>query len=305
MTITPAPAALGITLSDWVDELTEEYLSRRDKAPLDLLASALTTTATAITVQYGDSGLRAQTRVEIDDELIHLWAESSSAKTFTVQRGMSGSTAAAHDDKAMIRVGPRWPRIVIARQLEREIRSWPTAIYAVASGEFAVDASTETVDLTGLSTYEIIRLCRVQRDHARANDGSWPTIPASLERNQANEFTSGYALRLHGVIEKGTTLRVAIGYRHPIPAIDMSADLGTAYHLSGALADAAMLGVAGRLLLTDEVDRTDDRSQPRPRRAEDVPPGHRLQTGQALLVERDRLLQREAERLTSAYTPSY
>lgn len=300
MTITPSPDALGVTLAQWVDQLHGEYLARREKTELDQLASAVTTTATSITLTHFATGVRPQVQVEIDDELLHVWGPTATEGQHTVRRGHGGSTAVQHSADALVRVGPRFPRIALARQLEREIRSWPVAIYATAVGDYDVVAGDEVIALTGLDDYEVIRLIRVQSEHADTANESWPDVPATLER-----LSTGYQIRLHGTAARAGTARVRVGYRHPVPALSWSADLGTAYHLNGALADAAMLGVAGRLLLTDEIDRSDDRAQPRPRRGEDVPPGHRMQTGQALLEERDRLLRMEAERLLSAYTPRF
>ncbi len=302
MSITPTGTSLGRTLGDWCDELHREYLERKDRTPLEELNGAVTTGATLITVSHG-STLRSQVAVEIDDELLHVWGDGSAAQSFVVRRGHAGSTAVQHSDGALVRVGPRFPRITLAKQLRREVRSWPVAIYAVAVGEFDIAADTEAFDLDGLSGYELFRVLRVQQDHPTEANATWPEISHVLERRQnTTDFPSGYALRLPVVPGTARTIRVTVGYRHPVPAsLDFTADLGTTWHLNDTLADAAMLGVAGRLLATGETDRTDDRSQARPRRAEEVPPGHNLQAGQALFAERDRLLALEAERLLTQY----
>lgn len=307
MTITPTPTPLGRTVGDFCDEILREYLDRNEVVELDRLKQAVSPAADTVYVSFSASGLRAQARMEIGDELLHIWAAADSPGGYVVERGVNGSTPAAHDANTVIRVNPRWPRIVLANQLAREIRTWPTAVGAVAVGDFDVAGSTEAMDLDGLAGFDVRRVLRVQRDHASAANLSRPGLKGILERRQdPGDFPSGYALRFPMTPGVSTTVRVAVLYAHPIPpAIDFGADLGLAYHLSPRLADAAMLGIAGRLLAADEVSRTDDRSQPRARLAEDVPPGHRLQTGQALLLERDRLLKTEAEALLNAYAPTF
>lgn len=234
---------------------------------------------------------------------MHVWARNN-PNGYDVQRGFLETTAAAHVDGTIVVVNPRWPLIDLARGLQREIRSWPVAVVAVAAGTFSVAASAETIPLTGLESVEVQRLFRVQRPHHRTSDTSWPVIDANLEYAQdPDSFGTVPVLRLSQCRDAGD-VRVIVGYQHPTVDdgdLDFTDDIGTTNHLTKGLADAAMLGVAGRLLLAQEVARTDDRSQTRPRRGEDVPPGHQMQAGEALLRERDRLLKMEVERLTSRY----
>lgn len=307
MTFTPTQPALGRTVGDFCDQVLGEYLDRNEVVELDRLKEAVSATADEVFVSFSASGLRPQARMEIDDELLHIWADADVPGGYVVQRGVGHTTAALHEAGAVIRVNPRWTRSVIATQLAREIRSWPTNVGAVATADFPVANGAETVDLDGLVDFDVRRVLRVQRTHASMANSSRPGFRGILERRQdLTAFPSGYALRFPLTPGVATVVRVAVLYAPPVPAeVDYTADLGADYHLSSRLADAAMLGVAGRLLLTDEINRTDDRSQSRPRLAEQVPPGHRLQTGQGLLAERDRLLKTEAETILNEYPPSF
>lgn len=306
MTFTPTQPALGRTVRDWCDELLGEYLDRNEIVELDRLKQPVAPGDDEIFLSFSASGVRPQARVEVGDELMHVWSAADNPGSFVVQRGASGTTAVAHAADTIMRVNPRWPKAILAAQLAREIRSWPTAVGAVAVGEFAVSGVDETVDLDGLLGFDVRRVLRVQRQHHFANNTSWPAVHALLERRQAATFGSGFALRFPLGFGHASVVRAAVLYGHPIPAqVDFDADLGTVYHLNDRLADAALLGVAGRLVMADEVVRTDDRSQPRPRLAEQVPPGHRLQTGQGLLQERDRLLKTEVESILNEYPPSF
>lgn len=256
---------------------------------------------------YAPSGLRAGTTVEVDGELMHVWSTLDDNR-FQVERGLSGTVVNLHQTDALVHVAPRWPLVDIARGLRREIRSWPPALCAVVAADLSVAGAVEALELEGLDDVNVTRVLRVQRRHHDGADASWPTFGALLERRQSvDSFASGLALRFPHTLGTASTLRVVLGYDFPTTdgAVDFTVDIGTAHHLTRPLADAAMLGVAGRLLLTSETARTADNAQPRPRRGEDVPPGHRLQAGQALLVERDRLLKTELERLHMQYAPRY
>ena len=307
MSFTIAGTALGVTIEQWCDRVLRDHLGRNETEQLEKLNGAVTTGATSIVTTYG-AKIRPQTRVELGNELLHVWQESTT-DTYTVERGMGGTTAVNHDDGDLVRIAPRFPKIVLASQLRQEIRSWPSPIVAIASADFSLANGVEVFDLDGLEDVEGLRLLGVQHDHERTSNDAWPFVPnARLEtRQNATDFASGVALHLGGYKHSGGRFRVTVGYRHPTSqdSIDFADDLGETFHLNGSLADIAMLGVAGTLLLGDEIDRTNDLSQGRPRRAEDVPPGHRLQAGQGLLQMRDILLKLEAERTYSDFAPRF
>lgn len=300
-------ASLGMTIQEWCDRLREEHLDRTERAELDKLNGAVTTGDTIITSTYAASGMRSQTRVEIGGEIMHLWGAGSTAQSFIVDRGHAGSAAGSHADGSLIRVAPRFTTHQLAEQLRREIRSWPVPLCAVAVGDVSVGASVEAVDLDGLTGTEVVRLFRVQRANPDVSETSWPVVDASLERRQdLTDFPSGYAIRFPGD-HSAMTARVTLGYRFPVGTgtLDLTADLGETFHINAALADAAMFGVAGKQMISSEIERATDQNQQRPRRGEDVPPGHMLQTGQALLAQRDLMLKLENERILNQYAPSF
>lgn len=306
MSFTVAGESIGITLSQFCDRLLEEHLERGERRELDQLDGAVTSTTTIIVTTHGATGIKPQGRIEVDNELMHVWSHTASTLTSVVARGHGGSTAAAHADDALVRVNPRFPRQVLAETLRREVRSWPNTLYAPVSGEFSVLSTTEAIDLDGLANDEIVRLCRVQRQHWDTTDGSWPSVSASLERRQnTTDFASGWALRFHAPFDAATDVRATVGIRFRVPAtLDFTADLGTSWLLTPGLVDAALFGVAAMLIPTEEVARADQWNQARPRKGEDVPPGYGLQLGGALRQQRDLLLKAEAERLYNAYAPS-
>lgn len=305
MSFTVAGESIGITLSQFCDRLLEEHLERGERRELDQLNGAVTDTASTVTLTHNATGVKPQTRIEVGNELMHVWSVAD--QVATVARGHGGSAAAPHLANALVRVNPRFPRQVLAETLRREVRSWPNTLYAPVVGEFSVLSSTEAIDLDGLAeTDEVVRVLRVQRRHRDTTDGSWPTVTGHLERSQnLTDFASGWALRFPGSFDSATDVRVALGLAFRVPAdLDWAADLGTSWLLTPGLVDAALFGVAAMLLPTEEIARADQWNQARPRKGEDVPPGFPLQLGGALRQQRDLLLKAEAERLYNAYAPS-
>lgn len=306
MSFTVAGTNIGLTLGQFCDRLLEEHLERSERRELDQLDGAVTSTTTSIVTTHSATGIKPQARIEIDNELMHVWSHTTSTLTSIVARGHGGSTAAAHDDDAIVRVNPRFPRQVLAETLRREVRSWPSTVYALASAEFSVLSTTEAIDLAGLAaTDQVRRALRVQRRHWDTTDGSWPLVDAHLERRQnTTDFASGWALRFPNGFDKATDVRVTLGLDFRVPAVlDFTDDLGEDWLLTPGLVDAALFGVAAMLLPGEEVARADQWNQARPRKGEDVPPGYGLQLGGALRQQRDLLLKAEAERLYNAYAP--
>lgn len=303
MTFTVTTPALGRTVSDFCDELRREYLDPQDGHEVDRLNGAITSGATSVFLDFGASSVRPQARLEIGNEILQVWQAGGGTREWVVARGWDGSTAAAAADEALVRVNPRWTRMTLARQLARELRAWPAAVCIPVSADFEVTVGTEAIDLDGLAGVDVRRVLRVVRENGDPNDAAWPAVPHTLERSSnATAFPSGYALYLPDGCPTDATLRVTVGIGPAAPAaVDFTDDLGTDYGLTHRLADAAMLGVAGRLLMASEVVRTDTASQPRARVADDVPAGHRLQAGEGLLKERDRLLKLEVEAILNAY----
>lgn len=307
MSFTVAGASIGVTLAQFCDRLLEEHLERGERRELDQLEGSVTDVAGTVTLTHNATGVKPQSRIEIDNELLHVWSHNTATQVATVARGHGGSTAAAHADNALVRVNPRFPRQVLAETLRREVRSWPATLYAPVVGEFSVLSTTEAIDLAGLAaTDEIARVLRVQRRHWDTADATWPTLPGHLERRQnTTDFPSGWALRFAAAFDKATDVRVALGLRFRVPTtLDWTADLGTSWLLTPGLVDAALFGVAAILLPSEEIARADQWNQARPRKGEDVPPGFPLQLGNALRQQRDLLLKAEAERLYNAYPPA-
>src|SRR5690606_30183512 len=86
-------------------------------------------------------GFGVGSRLQIDDELVHVLAIASS--TATVLRGVDGSTAASHASGAVVYPAPRWTNIAVHQAMQDEIRSWQTVLFKVDTVEFDVSVNGE------------------------------------------------------------------------------------------------------------------------------------------------------------------
>lgn len=283
------PTTLVPTIERMVYGNQRTQMNRLNEAGFD-------STETDLTFEFDADGIRPGAYLEVDDEVMFVW--SVAGQVATVERGMLGSTAAAHDSGAIVRVEPRFFRVELAEQIATEIRSWPTNVYARAVGSLSAGAAIDAIDLMGLGDMAGLSLLRVQHRPTTAVSQRWNRLDSvRLERRQAEtSFGSGYALVLPAALGTPSTLRIVLRAPFDTANLTPTTDLGDV-GLTNDLVDIIPWGVAARLLMTRDIARTDANPQGRSRPAEEVRTGDATQVGRALMQERDRLLAEAANRL--------
>lgn len=247
-----------------------------------------------LTFEFDAGGIRAGAYLEIDDEVLFVW--SVAGQVATVERGMLGTTPAAHADDAVIRVEPRFFRTDMTEEILTEIRSWPTNVYRRYVGTLSLSSTARAVDADGLLNVSDVTLLHVSVDPDETG-GRWRTLDARLEPRQVStSFPSGYALTLP--YATGTIGTAQVVARSPYSGVSLAtnADFGT-IGMTRDLVDIIPWGVAARLLMTRDVARTDANPQGRSRPADEVHVGDAVQVGRALMAQRDQLLAEAANRL--------
>lgn len=297
----------GVTVGDLATD-TEGSLYGLQRAALNDLDGSVTTAATSLTFTDSADGIRAGAYIEVDDE--EMYVRSVSGSVATVRRAMNGSTAAAHDDGALIRVEPRFSRNRILSALRAEIESWPGTVYARYVGTLDVASTTRTLDISGLAGIEGAQLISAQRSPLAAYEQTWPTIPnARLTRRQVTgSFPSGYALEFPnwggnqsanywGWDDWGTIVNVSaftalvrVKARFSTSIFSSGVDVGQVMGMPLAVANIAPIGAAARLMMAVDVNRTDTLAKGRSRPAEEVRVGDATSTARSLLAYRDSLL---------------
>lgn len=304
MALTETAPALGVTIADELLRLKRDWLQTPHRRSLNVLSGDITDSATTLTVDdVTGNPPAAGSILEIDDEL--LWVRDANGAQVTVLRGFD-STAAAHSDGALIEYDPRHTNVGLIAHMRSEVRSWPRSLFAVASGDFSVDAATAAVDLDGAAaTWEHVRLLGVWRAPFQGVDvepidwrESWPRIAGvRLEPKQdTDDFPSGWALVLPREFGDAATLRVVVGHSFPTGTWTRATDLGSGVGLTSDLLEILELGAAWRATVAREQERTDVVASGSSRRADEVREGTIMQTGLRLRQLRDIALREAVKR---------
>lgn len=274
----------------------ERKLYGNQRTQLNRLNGAVVTAATTMTMGFDMDGVRPGAYLEVDSELVFVW--SVAGQVATVQRQMLGTTPTSHADQSIVRVEPRFLMAEMLDEIVKEIRSWPPNIYRRYVGDLSIGASTNAIDVDGLSGVDNAQLLRVQVNPSTTTREKWLRVDgARIERRQnTTSFPSGYGLAIPSDLGTARTLRVVARAPYSNITLAAAADFGS-LGLTNDLVDIIPWGVVGRLLLTRDVARTDANAQGRSRPAEEVRPGDAAQIGRAMLQERDRMLNDASNRL--------
>lgn len=274
-------------------ESTRRHLLGQHRPQMNRLDSAISTVGqSTVTFEFDAEGITKGSIISIDDELMYVWSRDKGTLQAVVQRGVLGTTAATHAVGALVEVNPRFPTSVIRDELQREIRSWHPRLFAVVTKELTVEIAKRAVDLDSVpgDFFHVLDILR----QPRALSDSWVRVRGRAAHNlNTADFPSGSALFLDDPVEASTRIRVTYARPFDLSAFDDNTDLVADVLLEPAYFDIATYGAAWRLVSTREIKRTDSDAQGEPRDAQEVPPGHILQTARQLKALRDERIAEE------------
>lgn len=259
------------------------------------LAGSLAADATNVTFSYDLGRVAAGTRFAVGLETFYVWDTNVTSKTATVERGYEGTTAAAHDDGALVYVAPEWTPAQILAAFNDELDD----LYA--EGLFRVGATT--INPNGYTTYELPAavddVLQVWQSSTSAQD-AWTRPDWSVLRNlPTSEFASGIALQVPGSWV-GDELRVI--YRTRFTALtSLTQDVAATTGLPTSAIDLLPLGAALRLKYAEEAARSRHDTQGANRRAQEVPVGGKLRSAAGLAELRRRRINTEVQVLSRQY----
>jgi hypothetical protein len=257
---------------------------------LNRLTGTITNAATTLTIDFAAGSIQTGALIAIDLELLYVWSVSGS--TVTVQRGMQGSTAAAHTAGAIIYVNPIVPDFHVFAALNDELASLSGPLYRVKTATFTAGIAS-AYNLAA----DVERILAVQYS-AIGPEQAWPRLTRwdLLQNQDTGVFASGVALRLYELPDPGRTVRVT--YAADLGSLAaLTDDVQTATGLPASANDIPPLGAAARLLAAREARRSSVDAQPEARQAQDVPPGTARSASAQLFALRDRRLKEEAGKL--------
>lgn len=267
------------------DHLSQGHIERRNR-----LAAPVSESDTLLSFAYDLDAIQPHSLISIGLEDIYVFATNGAAKSADVDRGADGTTPAAHEAGAMVRVTPRWTDAQILRAVNSELEHlYGRGLFRVGTTEFVYDGTTVGWPIDDGAE----RVYRVQAEDYGGRD-NWITLSGwTFEHNQdAATFPTGNALFLRCGAIPGRKVRVTwFGRFAPLTALDQDV---TETSGLGAL-ELLRLGTAISLLVGREVGRNFHETQGNTRRAEEVPPGAESIGLNPLLRRWTQLL--EAERL--------
>lgn len=284
------------TTADLVAHTRREVLAS-GRQEMNRLTNTITNVAGTFTFDFAAGPIATGALVAIDLELMHVW--SVAGQVATVQRGMHGSTAAAHTAGALITVNPIVSDYWIFTELNNELVS----LSSPAVGLYRVKTVTTTA--TSASTYnlaaDVTEVLAVQwNDYGSSLD--WPRIQRwdLLANQDTTVFASGNALQIYAPPPTGRTLRISYAANFATLAT-LTDDVQTVTGLPGSANDIPAIGAAARILAARESRRSSVDAQPESRQASDVPPGTARSASAQLFALRDRRVREERARLASAW----
>lgn len=289
------------TTNDLIDATLDFLLGGQDEA-VNTLASAATSSDTTLTFTYGLEGIVPGVMLGIGLEVVRVLDTSPTANTATVLRGQRGSTAAAHDEAAVVTVGPRFSRWSVFRAINDDLDDLSgRGLFQMKTVDLTFNPAVSGYDLTSVSDLENIYSVRYQ---VPGPSKEWPLIAPSAYRFDRNastsDFASGFSLVIYKGGYAGKTIRVA--YKAPFTRLSTATDnVQTVAGLPATANDLPPLGAALKLQAGHESGRVAYEFQPDTRRPEEVPVGANLQTASGWRRLREDRIDSELKRLSRRY----
>lgn len=277
---------------------TARNLLGTSRESLNRLNGSVTSGATTWTLERNLDDITEGSYLSVDLEVVYVWEKNDSAKTVTVQRGMIGSTPAAHDSQAVVTVNARFPQYTIFEALQQEFRDLSAAgLYRMKTKTLTTSATSYVYDL---AADDVIDVYDVRFDPA-GPENNYPRVPFQWMYGVPTEAVpNGPAIFLPGTVESGRNLQV--WYKAKLGTLTgLTDNVETVTGIPPTAVDIPPLGAAARLLGPRESVRVQIESQPETRRLDEVPVGSTARAGQNLLAYRQQRLGDEMTRLAAQY----
>lgn len=284
-------------------ERVRRVLRGRNRVTLNRLDGAITSTATTLVVEFAPNRLATGSQICIGLEMMLVWDVDTTTKTLTVERGMLGSTAAAHSDGDHVEIAPRFPRFEIYTEMRSEILSWPKSLYRVDTWTLDAGLSVDALDIPNsfADTYGVIAAYK----SPRPGEEKWARLSSISLMRALPPADSKLMVNLGECTDRTSQYQLVMAMPFDLDEFDLTTDLIEDVGLTEPMLDIVAWGVAGRLLLAAEADRTDSDAQGLPRLAEENPPGQNAQLAGSWFAMRERRLVDETARLIREWPIRY
>lgn len=293
--------AAGFTASDLVEETRRHLLSGQEEQ-VNLLNNDLDASTTNFTVLLPLASITQGAIVAIDLEEIRVFTTDSNQGVTRCQRGVNGTTAAAHTAGALITVRPKFSNFRILNAINEELAdlsSPSNGMFQVMSVDLTYNAAVMGYDITGAT--DVIRILEA-RYRVPGPSNNWPLIREySVQRNMpTTTWPSGFVFDTYQRAYPGLPIHLQYASSYGQFAA-MSDDIAAVAGLQLSARDIPPMGAAVRLTIPREIKRNFTEAGVEPRRADEVPSGAVLRSMLGLQQLRQTRIKAEAEALNQRY----
>jgi hypothetical protein len=272
------------TTADLIQE-TKRYLLATHREQLNRINGAITSSQTSLTFRHDLGGLRMGSYLSIDLEIMYIWSTDASAKTATVERGMNGSTAAAHTDNSIVTINPKFPDFAVLSAINNDLKDLSgrglfqvnDVTFTFIAGKFGYNLNTTSI-LSGIDA----------RYDPPGPARDWPSLRQWKIRRDSDltDFPSGFSFILQEEAHPGRSVRVS--YAAPYGQLAaLTDDVETTTGLQSQGHDIPSLGAAFRLEAVREGQRNFNEAQPNSRRSTEVGEGAQITSTRGLIQLRE------------------
>lgn len=288
-----------MTTANDLIEWTSAHLMSGQESEANRLSGAITSSATAIAFKYALGSIARGAVIAVGLEEIRIWETSGTSAT-VVERGVNGTTGAAHSDLDYVAVRPKFSPFRILRAVNEDLADLSSPIHGlfqVGTLDVTYNPAVQGYDMTSITNVINILELRWKMPGPSKN---WPLITQyNLVRNfSTSEFASGMALFLYESAYPGLAIRVRYSSDFS-PLTALTDDVQTVTGLPSTANDLPPMGAAIRLVAPREIKRNFTEAQYDPKRSEEVPPGAVGQSINDLVALRKQRIDSESARLLS------
>lgn len=291
------------TANDLVEETLAHLFS--GQSPIgNRLSGDITSAATTFSCTYPLDSITRGAIVSIGLEDIRIWDTAGLAVT-SCERGVNGTTGAAHTSGDYVEVRPKFSRFRVLRAINEDLldlTSPSNGLFQVKTVDITYNPAIQGYDLAGVTN--VVNLLELRWKQPGPSK-SWPLITKyALVRNMATtEFASGMAVFLYEPAYPGLSIRVR--YSADFSALAaLTDDVQSVTGLPTSANDLPPIGAAIRLVAPREINRNFTENQYDPHRLEEIPPGAVLNSTRGLQLLRQQRILAEQSRLASDW-PQY
>jgi hypothetical protein len=291
------------TLNDLIFA-TRTHLYANQPPEANRLASSIGAGDTTCTLTYGPGSAAQQgCVVSIDLEHIRVWA-STAGSVLTIERGVDGTTPAAHSANAYVEIMPKFSPFMIQRAINNELDELASpwnGLYQITDIEVTYNPAVSGYDLTGTTPDGLIAVQELRYKIP----GPSRHLPAirhwQIARNvPTSDYASGSALLLQESAFPGLPIHVRLrtAFTH---FVNLTDDAQSIAGLPLAANGIVPMGAAIELMAGREIKRNFTESTPDPLQLELVTGGQVLNSYKGLMIARQARIQAVAAGLLRRY----